>query len=202
MLLDPGGDGEDVGVEDDVAGVPAVGEQQVIGTATDRYLARRGVGLALLVERHHHSGGAVAPDLSRLSQKRVLALLKADRIDDRLARDALQPGLDDRPFRAVDHYRYARDVGLSGDQLEEGDHRLLGIEQALVHVDVDDLRAVLDLLARDHECGVEVPAHYQALERGRAGDICPLADVDERGHRGRGLELVGHGEGGRAKRQN
>ena len=27
--------------------------------------------------------------------------------------------------------------------------RLLGIEQALVHVDVEDLRAVLDLLARD-----------------------------------------------------
>jgi hypothetical protein len=45
------------------------------------------------------------------------------------------------------------DVGLGRDEVEEGGHRLLGIEQALVHVDVDDLRAVLHLLARDGERG-------------------------------------------------
>ena len=43
---------------------------------------------------------------------------------------------------------HAGDVGLGGDEVEEGHHRLFGIEQALVHVDVDDLRAVLDLVAR------------------------------------------------------
>ena len=46
----------------------------------------------------------------------------------------------------VDHDRHAGDVGLGGDQVEERRHRLLAVEQALVHVDVDDLRAVLDLL--------------------------------------------------------
>ncbi len=53
------------------------------------------------------------------------------------------------PLGAVDHDRHAGDVRLGGDQLEEGGHRLVRVEQALVHVDVDDLRAVLDLLARD-----------------------------------------------------
>ena len=43
---------------------------------------------------------------------------------------------------------YAGDVGLGGDQIEEGHHRGFGIEQAFVHVDVDDLGAVLDLVAR------------------------------------------------------
>ena len=41
--------------------------------------------------------------------------------------------------------------GSAADQVEEGLHRLGRIEQALVHVDVDDLGAVLDLLACDRE---------------------------------------------------
>src|SRR5690606_7930821 len=48
-----------------------------------------------------------------------------------------------------------------------------------VHVDVDDLRAVLDLLARDVEGRLIVAADDQLLELGRAGDVGPLADVDE-----------------------
>ncbi len=43
--------------------------------------------------------------------------------------------------------------GSAAIRLRKVDHRLLGIEQALVHVDVDDLRAVLDLVARDRERG-------------------------------------------------
>ena len=114
-------------------------------------------------------------------EERVLAFLHADRIDDRLARNAFQPGLDHAPLRAVDHDRHAGDVGLGGDQLEEGGHRRLGVEQALVHVDVDDLRAVLDLLARDLDGARIVAGHDQLLERGRAGDVGALADVDEHG---------------------
>ena len=90
-----------------------------------------------------------------------------------------RPGLDHRPFRAVDHDRHAGDVGLGGDQLEEGDHRRLGVEQALVHVDVDDLGAVLDLLARDLDRGGIIVGHDQLLEAGRAGDVGALADIDE-----------------------
>ncbi len=67
----------------------------------------------------------------------------------------LQAGLDHLPLRAVDHDRHARDLGLAGDQIEEADHRRLRIEHRLVHVDVDDLRAVLDLL----------PRHARALPR-------------------------------------
>ena len=55
----------------------------------------------------------------------------------------------------------------------------LGVEQALVHVDVDDLRAGLDLLARDLDRGRVVAVEDQLLEARRAGDVGPLADVDE-----------------------
>jgi hypothetical protein len=58
-------------------------------------------------------------------------------------------------------------------------HRLPN-RAGLVHVDVDDLRAVLDLLARHlQRCGV-VAVLDQLAEARRAGDVGALADVDER----------------------
>ena len=61
VLLDARADREHVRVEDDVLGREAglLGEQAV-GALADLELARGRVGLALLVEGHHHDGGAVA----------------------------------------------------------------------------------------------------------------------------------------------
>ena len=165
VLLDAGGDGEDVRVEDDVLGREAdLLGQDAVGAGADLDLALEGVGLALLVEGHDDDGGAVAAHLLGVLAERRLAFLHRDRVDDRLALHALQAGLDHRPFRRVDHDRHAGDVGLGGDQIEEGDHRLLGVEQALVHVDVDDLRAVRHLLARDVERGGVVAGRDQLAE--------------------------------------
>ena len=57
------------------------------------------------------------------------------------------------------------------------------IEQALVHVHVDDLGAVLDLIARDVERGRIVARGHELAEARRAGDIGALADVHERDFR-------------------
>ena len=51
----------------------------------------------------------------------------------------------------------AGDVRLAGDQVEEFFHGGFRIEHALVHVDVDDLGAVLDLLAGHIEGFVVAP---------------------------------------------
>ena len=182
VLLDAGGDGEDVGVEDDVLGREAdLVHQDVVGAGADLDLALLGVGLALLVERHDHDRGAVAAHLAGVRDEGLDALLHGDRVHDRLAGDAFQAGLDHAPLGAVDHDRHAGDVGLGGDQLQERVHRQLGIEQALVHVDVDDLRAALDLLARDLDRGRVVALEDQLLEPGRARDVGALADIDEGG---------------------
>ena len=169
VLLDAGRDRENVGIEDDVLGRKSdLVHQHVIGALADRDLALEGIGLALLVERHHHDRRPVpAHDLGVLDE-RVLALLERDRIHHRLALQALEPGLDHRELRRVDHHRHARDVGLRRDEIEEGHHRRFGIEQALVHVDVDDLRAVLDLVARDGERRGVVAGGHELAEPGRA----------------------------------
>ena len=138
--------------------------EQLVGALADGDLVVGGDGLALLVEGHDDDRRPVAPDQPGLLQEFLLALLQADRVDDRLALDALEPGLDDRPLGAVDHDRDVRDVRVGGDQVEEPGHRLLAVDQAFVHVDVEDVGAALDLLAGHRQGGLVIAALDQAGE--------------------------------------
>ncbi len=153
VLFDAGRDGENIRIENDVGRIEAnlLGQHRVRALA-DADLALDRIRLPLLVERHDDHGSTVVAAQLRLPDERVLAFLEADRIHDRLALHALQARFDNRPLRRIDHDRHARDVRFGRDEIQESDHRLLRIEHALVHVDVDDLRAVLDLLARDRDC--------------------------------------------------
>ena len=177
VLLEAGRDGEDVGVEDDVGRLDAglFGEEPV-GALADRDLPRLGVGLALLVEGHHDHAGAVAPDGGGLGEEVGFAFLQADRVDDALPLQALQAGLDHRPLGAVDHHRDPGHFGLGRDQVEERGHRLLGVEHALVHVDVEEVGAAAHLLEGDVDRAGVVAAGDQPGELLRAGDVGPLAD--------------------------
>src|SRR5260370_9014272 len=60
VLLHPGRDRENVGVEDDVLGQKAnLLDQDVVGAFGDCAFALQRVALSLLVEGHHHDRGAV-----------------------------------------------------------------------------------------------------------------------------------------------
>ena len=184
MLLDAGGDREDVRVEDDILrGKPGDLGEQFVGARADFHLARLRVRLPLFVEGHDDDGGAVGAHQLRVVQEGFLALLERDRVDQRLALHAFQARLDHLPFGAVDHHRHAGDIRLGGDEVQEFRHRLGRIDQAFVHVDVDDLRAVGHLVARDIERGRIVAGGDQLAEFRRARDIGALAHV----HEGNGL---------------
>jgi hypothetical protein len=153
--------------------------QQRVAACADLAAPLQRVRLTLLVEGHDDNGRAVALAAPGLFEELFFAGLETDRVDDRLALHAAQSRLDHLPARGVDHERHARDIRLRGGEVEEGDHRLARIEHALVHVDVDDLRAVLDLRARDVQRRVVVTGEDQLLEARRAGDVAALADVHE-----------------------
>ena len=68
----------------------------------------------------------------------------------------------------VDHDRHAADGGLGRDQVEEAAHLVARLEQAVVHVDVDHLRAGLDLRARDRHRRVAVAGADEPREVRRA----------------------------------
>ena len=150
VLLDARRDGEDVRVEDDVLVREAdlLGEQPMCALENVKPPAY-GVSLAPFVERHHDDARAVALTEPRLAQELLLALLERDRVHDAAPLELLQAGFEHRPLGAVDHHGHGRDVRLGGDAAEEPGHRGDAIEHRLVHVHVDELRAVRDLLARD-----------------------------------------------------
>ncbi len=180
MFLDAGRDREDVRVEDDVFRQEAgLLDQDVITALADLGLALESIRLAQLVEGHHHCRRAVAPDQPGRLDERCLAFLEADGIHHRLALHALQPGLDHVPFGRIYHQRHARDVRLGGEQVDEPGHRRLRIQHRLIHVDVDDLRAIFDLLACHADRLGVVAVQDQPREHLRAGDVGALADVDE-----------------------
>ena len=182
VLLDAGGDGEDVRVENDVLGREAEGvHEEAIRAGADADLFVAGGGLALLVEGHDDGGGAVAQDEFRAAEKFGLAVLEGDGVDDAFALEALEAGLEDGPFGGVDHHGHAADVGFGGDEVEELHHRGLALDEGLVDIDVDNVGAALDLLFGDGETGVPV-AGFEGLGEFRgAGDVGALADDEEVG---------------------
>ena len=107
VLGEAGGDGEDVGVEDDVPRreVDQRPDEDVVGALAHVDLVLVAGSLALLVERHHDDGGAEALDELRLLDELLLALLERDGVDDALALAALEARLDDVELGRVDHER-------------------------------------------------------------------------------------------------
>ena len=182
VFLDPGSNGEDIGIENDILrGKADFPGQYPVGAGADVDFTFDGIRLPLLVERHDDDGGTIAKHFSGLLAEGLFAFFKADRVYDGFALYASEAGLDHGPFRGIDHDRHAADVRLRCDKLEELRHRGFGIEHGFVHVDVDDLCAILDLLAGDFERRLEIAFHDQFLEPGGAGDIRALADIDEAG---------------------
>ena len=200
MFLNPGRNGKDVRIKDDVLGrEPHFLDENTIGTGADLGLAVKGIGLPGLVEGHDHDGGAIGQAQARVMAEGVFAFFQADGIDHRLALHALQAGLDHLPFGTVDHDRHAGDIGLRGNEVQELDHRLPGVDKPLVHIDVDDLCAVLDLIARNLQCRGIIAVHDQFAEPRRAGDIRALAHVhkgnirgQDKGFKPRKAKITGH----------
>ncbi len=180
VLFNARGNGKDVRVKDDVFGreVELI-DQHAVGALADLNLALIGVGLAFFVKGHDHGRRAITLEQLGLFLEGRQAFLHRDRIDDALALYAAQAGFDHAPLGAVDHDGYARNVGLAGDQVQKAHHGGLAVQHSLVHVDVNDLRAVFDLLAGHGQCGLEVAVEDHAGEGLGARNVGALADVDE-----------------------
>ena len=209
VLLDPGGHGQDVGVEDDVLGrEPHLLGQDAVGARADLDLAVHGGGLAGLVEGHHHHPRPVPLYEAGLALEGLLPLLEADGVDDALALDALQA----RP-RCTLHLELSIITGtraMSGSaatRFRKVVMAPLGVQHPLVHVHVDDLGPALDLVPGHGQGLLVLSGQDEPRELRGAGDVGALADVDEVGVGPDGERLqaaearVGLGRGGLVRLQ-
>ena len=63
MFFEPGGDGQNVRIENNVARREAcLLGQEIVGARADLDFALQTIGLTLLIERHHDRGSAISPD--------------------------------------------------------------------------------------------------------------------------------------------
>ena len=98
VLLDAGGHGKDVGIEDDVLrGEADLLHQNPVRAPADLDLSCGRLRLSLFVEGHHHDGSAVSQDHFCLLAERRLTFLEADRVHDGLALDVPEARLQHGP---------------------------------------------------------------------------------------------------------
>ena len=81
----------------------------------------------------------MALDDARLVHKRFQSLLQADAVYDALALAALQTRLHDGELGAVDHEGHAADFWVSHQQVDEAGHGSQAVDQAIVHVQINDI---------------------------------------------------------------
>src|SRR3984893_10174904 len=179
MLLHAGGNGKDVRVEDDVFGRETdLVNQDPVGALTDTDLVLVSRGLALFVEGHHHDRRAIFQNSSGVFAKLLFAFFQGDRVHDPLALKALEPCLDDLPFRGVDHKGHLGDFGFASQQLKIACHCRHAVDHALVHADVEDVRAILNLLPGYAYSFFILAVLDQLRKLGRTGHIGQLTDDD------------------------
>ena len=184
VLLDPGGHGQNIGIEDDVFGreVYRIDEDAVCAFA-DADLVLIGCGLSLFVESHHDPRGPIAADDPGLLLEAALALLERDRVYDSLALETLQSGLKNLPFGRVDHERDPRYVRFALQQLQEPGHHGHSVDQSLVEADVDNVGAIGDLLTGDLDRLLQSILLDQFAETGRTSYVGAFPDHEEIGVR-------------------
>ena len=180
VLFNARGNGKDVGVKDDVFRRKAhFIDKNAVSAFANLDFALVGVGLAFFVKSHDHGRRAIALEQLGLLLESIDPFFHGDRVNDALALDAAQARFNDAPLGAVDHDGHARNVGLTGNQVQKPDHGGLAVEHGLVHVDVDDLRTVFHLLPGHCQRLLVVAIQDHAGKGFGACDIGALADVDK-----------------------
>ena len=107
VLFNPGGDGKNIWIEDDVFGRELQGfGEQMVGALADFNFAFIGVGLPGFIERHHDDGGTVAQAKFGLAQEFGFAFFHGNRIHHRFALHTFQARFNHRPFGGIDHDRH------------------------------------------------------------------------------------------------
>ena len=147
VLCDTGGYGENIRIENNVFGrEPNFFSKNAIGPLTNTYFTRYRIRLAIFVEGHNHDGSAITAYFFCLSQKIIFPFFQGDGINDAFSLNTLQTRFDDLKFRGIDHKRQFGNIGFGSHQIQKVNHDSFGVQQALIHINIQDLCPTIHLL--------------------------------------------------------
>ncbi len=169
------------GVDEDVRGAQSVARHREVGDVPRRAdLPVRGAGLTLFVDARRHDRRA---ELGREAEKAVeararsVALFEVDRVEDGLAAEPGQRLACDGGLGRVHHDGYRR---LGGEAAHDLVHVTDAVGAGVVDADVEDVRALLDLVAADAHARVPVALEHRFTELLGAVGIGALPDEQHR----------------------
>ena len=201
-LLLAGGDREREAVDEDVLRGDAVVVAQVGDEAVgDAQLPVGSARLAVLVDGQGDDPSPVLLDQrDDLGEPRAGAVpvLVVDRVHDRATAEHLQPGLEDGRLGGVQDDRQGRGRGQPAGQLA---HVVDPVAAHVVDAQVEQVRAVADLLAGDLDAGLPVPGQHRLAEGlgpvgvrplpdGQVGGVLPEGHRLVQGRRGRLVDVL------------
>ena len=101
--------------------------------------------LTLFIKGHDHNSGSMALDSGGMLPEGLLALLHGDGVDGALALATLEACLHNEELGGVDHEGHLADLGVRHQQVHKLGHGRHAIDQAIIHVNVQHMSALLDL---------------------------------------------------------
>ena len=180
VLLNTSSNSKDIGVKNNVFRWEIyLIHQDTVSALANLDFARKGVGLTGFIKRHHHGGSAITLDQLGLALELFHPLFHADRVHYGLALNATQTCLDYLPLGAIHHNGHTGNIGLTRNQIDKAHHGSLAVQHGLIHVDIDDLRAILHLLACHRQSIFVLLVQNHAGKRLGACHVGAFTHVDE-----------------------
>ena len=120
MFFQAGGNGKNVGIENDILRIEAkLFGQDFIRPVRNLHFAFLGIGLSFFIKSHHDHRGAKAFTDDGLLDEFFFSFFHGNGIDDTFSLHTFQTGFNDTEFGRIDHDRNLRNIGLALDQVQE-----------------------------------------------------------------------------------
>mmetsp|Transcript_21059 Transcript_21059/g.36217 ORF Transcript_21059/g.36217 Transcript_21059/m.36217 type:complete len:249 (+) Transcript_21059:2167-2913(+) len=181
MLLHSRSNCQHVGVKDDVLRRETnfIHQDVIRALADSDFLIFRGC-LAFLVEGHHNHCTTMLPQQGGLLLEELLPNLQGDGVHNALSLAPLQTSKHNLKLRRIKHEGDLGHLWLCHRNLHKLLHRSKTIQHAIIHIDINHMRSILNLLLRNVHGRTIVTSHHQLLEPDRTTDIAPLTNIQKR----------------------
>ena len=180
VFLDTCSNSQYIRVEDDIVRIKAhLFSQDAISTSAHFNLTFVSICLTFLIESHDYSSSTQLLYHSGTFYKNPLSFLQRNGIDDRLSLQTFQACLYDFPLGRVYHNRNTGNLRFGHDEIQESLHFFLGIQQAVIHIHIDDQGSIFYLFTGNTQCFFVVLFVNQAEEFTGTSHIASLTYIDK-----------------------